>query len=254
MSISVAFVLALVVLLTVPLGAAYYLKLPILHKVVTFMGVAFAAMIVGGLVLKWLYAWDNALLNVVFVVLMTAIGAWVVTRCAHLNSQKHMVPVMGGMLGSLIFTSMIVVIAVLKCRNPLQANVFIPLSLMLIGCMIYTNWQGLAAYYMGLIHRGELYKHLIGNGATHAEALRFFVRRAMEKVCLRSVKQTFATMLALSAAFVFATSFSEMTVFQAVCLLIVLVCAGFCASVLSLLLTLLIARKYSFDEYGQLKQ
>ena len=45
------------------------------------------------------------------------------------------------------------------------------------------NYKALSVYYMGLKYHNQLYYYyLLGNGATHSEAVAYFVRRALEKV------------------------------------------------------------------------
>ena len=94
---------------------------------------------------------------------------------------------------------------------------------------------------------------LLGNGASHNAALTYFVKRAIEKVAIPNISRMAVQMVGLTPVLMWGMLLCGYSVVAAVEYQILFLAASFCASVVSMVVTLLIARKYSFDQYNKLK-
>lgn len=65
--------------------------------------------------------------------------------------------------------------------NVFSARYFIPIFGILMGNMLSSNVIALNTYYSGLKREQQLYRYLLGNGATKAEAQAPFIRQAIIK-------------------------------------------------------------------------
>jgi putative ABC transport system permease protein len=138
-------------------------------------------------------------------------------------------------------------------KNPFDARYFIPVVSLLIGNMMEVNYKALSVYYMGLKYHNQLYYYLLGNGATHSEAVAYFVRRALEKVSIQNIANMSVIVVGLSPLVMWSMLLSGASVLAAVEYQILIMIATFCVSMISVVITLWVARHYSFDEYGQIK-
>ena len=145
-----------------------------------------------------------------------------------------------------------VLLAALNLRNPLEVRFFVPVMGLLIGSMTGSNAQALSTYYTGLLHHDSLYYYLLGNGASKGEAVAWFVRRALERTILPYAKHMATLAVGTTPLVLWALLLSGTGVIEAVGLQVLLLVAAFCASVVSLVVTLYVARRYAFDEYERL--
>ena len=70
---------------------------------------------------------------------------------------------------------------VLQLDNIFSAQYFIPIFGILMGNMLSSNVIALNTYYSGLKREQQLYRYLLGNGATRQEAQAPFIRQAIIK-------------------------------------------------------------------------
>ena len=113
--------------------------------------------------------------------------------------------------------------------------------------------DSLSAYYDGLRHHNQLYFYLLGNGATHAEALDAFVRRALEKAVVPGLSQMATMVVGTSPVIMWTVVMCGSGALEAAAFQLLVMAAVFCASVLSVLLSVTLTRRYMFDEYSRLK-
>lgn len=253
MNISVSGVLFGLLLLVIPFYICYYFRLRILHRflrsvVVMMVSVALMSLVVYGAIVLKSVVYDI----VAFFVLAMLSGGLALGR-SGLKIDKMIVPVGLGSLVGVAFASFYLLFLVFSETNPFVPHLFVPLVGLVAGGMVSINAKGLQAYYFGLLYHNQLYDYLLGNGATHREAVRHFVRRAFEASIVAASKQM-ASLVFVSAPFLLfamvmcGASLLTAASFQVLFYIVVLV-----ASLISLGLALFVGRKYSFDEYERLK-
>ena len=239
-------------LVVVPLYVLHVFDTGLLRRALRSLAWMVASLAVLGLCLYFVFRLDHWAVNIAFVLLMVVVGAVSAMSRARLSVRRFFVPVAVGMLVAVVVVGCWVLMLVLGQKNPLESRFLVPVAGLLIGAMTRSNADALTIYYMGLRHHNQLYYHLTGNGATPGRALTWFVRRALQRVALPSLGRMATLMVCASPVVTWSLLLAGVSVVGAIALQMVLLVAGFCASVVSLLATLYVARRFSFDEYGRL--
>lgn len=241
-------------LVVVPVYIVYFFKLDLMEhflkaflKLFVFMGVAF---VVFRFVFQANLMWVNLLVALLFTV-MTA--AFTLGR-ARVLKMKMLLPLTVGVLVPVLFVSIYFVLVVFGQNNPFDARWFLPMIGMSAGAVIGINGRALHTYYMGLAHHSQLYYYLLGNGATHHEAVNYFVRRSLQTSFASCLGQMGYILVAVCPVAFWVSMLCGADAFTAAALQILLFVVLLFVASSSLVLTLLLARRYSFDEYESLKQ
>jgi putative ABC transport system permease protein len=129
----------------------------------------------------------------------------------------------------------------------------IPVGGLLVGMMVESNAAALSEYYGGLRHHGELYQLLLGNGARRDEALNYFVRRAMQKGSAEGIRRMATVIISTTPVVMYTMIMCGTDAFSAVIVEMIIIIASLAAVMLSLVITLYIARRYMLDVYSRLK-
>ena len=217
-----------------------------LIKMFVFLGVT-------AVCLYFVFKWNNLWVNILWILLMIVAGSFVTTMKARLNIGRHLLPVTLGILASVLVVGVYFLLTVIGMKNAFDTRYFIPVFGLLIGGIVETNAQALRTYNMGLKYHGKLYYYLLGNGATRREALRYFEKRAMERVSIPCISKMALMMMGMTPVVMWSMLIEGSGIITAVAFQILLLIATFCASVVSIIVTLRVASKLSVDKYGKLK-
>lgn len=193
-------------------------------------------------------------ISILLMLLVPLIGSVYAVRRSKLNMRKFLLPMASGMMVATILFTFYELFLVLDVDNPLSVNLMLPIAGILAGAMITSNASALHAYYIGLLNHHQLYGYLIGNGASHRQAVNYFVRRALEANMLPQARYMAYTVVSVSPAMVWALLISGAQLWAAAVFCVSLAIAALAASVVSLIVALVVARKYCFDDYMTLKK
>ena len=253
MELSITGILIILLLLVIPLVLLHEFKVRILPRALRAIAKMIVYLALTGLCLKYLFEWDNLATSILWIIIMTIAGTVLTVSKARLSLKRNFLPVGAGIIAGALVVGLIVLCLALGVNTPFEARYFIPVFGLLIGSMVETNANALATYYMGLQHHNQLYYYLLGNGASHNAALTYFVKRAIEKAAIPNISRMAVQMVGLTPVLMWGMLLCGYSVVAAVEYQILFLAASFCASVVSMVVTLLIARKYSFDQYNKLK-
>ncbi len=246
------FVLGLL-LLAVPLYILYVFDPRSMRRLVASLGTMAAAVVVSGGAMYVVVKWNHAAITILSGIVMAVLSAVLIIRKSRLRIPALIIPVASGMLVSVFVIGLYVLFLVLGLKNPFDARFFVPVFGLLTGSAIGANAHALHIYYMGLHHHKQLYYYLLGNGSTHHEATTYFVRRALQAALnpvmwlMSGVVFVHAPVLMLALVM---SGVSVPTAMAMQMLLFVMVLAVIFAS---LFITLMMGRKYNFDEYEKLR-
>ena len=244
MELSITGILIILLLLVIPLVLLHEFKVRILPRALRAIAKMIIYLALTGLCLKYLFEWDNLATSILWIIIMTIAGTVLTVSKARLSLKRNFLPVGAGIIAGALVVGLIVLCLALGVS---------PVFGLLIGSMVETNANALATYYMGLQHHNQLYYYLLGNGASHNAALTYFVKRAIEKAAIPNISRMAVQMVGLTPVLMWGMLLCGYSVVAAVEYQILFLAASFCASVVSMVVTLLIARKYSFDQYNKLK-
>ena len=124
----------------------------------------------------------------------------------------------------------------------------------LMGNMLSSNVVALNAYYSGLKREQQLYRYLLGNGATRAEAQAPFIKQAI----IKSFSPLIANIAVMGLVALPGTMIGQIlggsSPNVAIKYQMMIMVITFTASMLSLMITISLASRKSFDSNGKLLQ
>ena len=120
------------------------------------------------------------------------------------------------------------------------------------GGIVEGQSKALSVYYSGLRNHNQLYYYLTGNGATRSEALHYLMQRAIQKSLAPGISRMAGLAVGIVPLVMWTMVVCGASVFDAVSLQILFVLAGVFASMLAVVVSLAVARRYSLDAYGSI--
>lgn len=253
MNISFLGICIVILLLCIPAYIIFTYKLNLLNKFAMSVVKMFAYMVLTGVFLYYISLWNSVLINILWMIFMAVIAAIITVSKARLNINKLFFPSFVGALSVVVIMGLAILFAVFSFKNMFDARYMIPIAGFLAGSMIECNSKSLETYYAGLKNHNAIYYYLLGNGATHGQAVNYFVKRALEKNMIPMLGKMAYILLGVTPMILWSMILAGTGVINAVFMQILMLSAMLAAAPVSLLITLAVARVYSFDAYGQLK-
>lgn len=199
-----------------------------------------------------LYRYDNVWLCLLWLAVLVVAAAFMVVSRTRLPARVLMLPACVAMFVSVLAVSAYLLYGVLQPEAPLGARWLVPVTGVLMAHVLTTSIHGVRTYYDCLRQDSQPYYTLLGNGATRLKALAPYITRA-----LRSLLEPAMANLSVMGLFVMPMLLSGlllggMSPVGAVLVFVAIILAALAASVLSLLLTLWLADRKSFNRQGRL--
>ena len=188
-----------------------------------------------------------------WILLMIIIASSTALKRTHLPVRTLFMAVSVAFLVSLLVIDFYFLGLVVRPEKIFTARYFIPISGMILGNMLSANVIALNSFYGSLNRERQLYLYLLGNGASPSEALTPFMREAL----IKSFNPTIASMAVMGLIALPGTMTGQIlggsSPSVAIKYQIMLMITIFASSLISVLLTLWISRKKTFDKYGMTK-
>ncbi len=134
----------------------------------------------GGLITYFVIIRDDYRISLLWTVLLAALAAFGAVRKGRLPVGQY-VPVLLGMLVSVMLVGFYLLIAVARVPNALQASLLLPVMAVLIGHSAGVEARGVNAWLQARVDFKEQYDYHRGNGASRLKALEPCIRRALQK-------------------------------------------------------------------------
>lgn len=134
-----------------------------------------------GVYLRYLFEWNMAVVNILWVVIMTLVAAHTSVARTGLEKRLLLWPTIVAFLCSALVVGLYFIVPVLGVEHPFEARYFIPIMGILLGNMLGVNVVALSTYYGQLRREQQMYYYLLGNGATRFEATMPFLRAGVVK-------------------------------------------------------------------------
>ena len=168
-------------LLSIPLFYIWKFKTGLLRATVIGTARMIVQLFFIGIYLNYLFLWDNPWINFLWVIVMIFVASQTALARTQLKRKILLLPISAGFLCSVVCVGLYFIGIVLRVENVFSARYFIPIFGILMGNMLSSNVIALNTYYSGLKREQQLYRYLLGNGATKAEAQAPFIRQAIIK-------------------------------------------------------------------------
>lgn len=205
-----------------------------------------------GLYLKYLFLWDNPLLNIAWVLIMVVAATETSLTRTKLKRSVMMIPLLVGFITASLLVGGYFLGIVLKLDNIFDAQYFIPILGILMGNMLGVNVIGLNTFYYNLMREKSCYYYLIGNGATVDEATAPFVRQALT----RAFSPAIANMAVMGLVALLGTMIGQIlggsSPDVAIKYQMMIIVITISASIISLMSTLYLSKRATFDAMGRI--
>lgn len=253
MNISVLGLVLGLLLLALPIYIIYAFDLRLMRRLLKSLAMMAVMVSAFGAITALLMTCNMLWVNLLVGVALALLSSVVVVLRSGLRQRRLLLPVMAASVAPLLLVSLYVLLLVLSLKEPFDTRFFIPMLGLMVGMASGLIARALHAYYMGLAHHNELYYYLLGNGATHREAVRHFMRRGFQAALVPVMKQMSGMFLTTAPTLMLGLVMSGVGVWTAVILEVVVVLAVMVYALTTFWLAILLSRRYAFDEYERLR-
>lgn len=253
MNISVLGLVLGLLLLALPIYIIYAFDLRLMRRLLKSLAMMAVMVSSFGAITALLMTCNILWVNLLVGVALALLSSVVVVLRSGLRQRRLLLPVMAASVAPLLLVSLYVLLLVLSLKEPFDTRFFIPMLGLMVGMASGLIARALHAYYMGLAHHNELYYYLLGNGATHREAVRHFVRRGFQAALVPVMRQMSGMFLTTAPALMLGLVMSGVGVWTAALLEVVVLLAVTGYALTTFWLAILLSRRYAFDEYERLR-
>lgn len=250
--ISILHLLLGLLLMAVPVYFLWKYKTGIVRSTVTAVVRMVVQMFLVGLYLKYLFIWDNPWLNTAWVIIMIYVASETSLTRTKLKRKMMMLPLIVGFFVASVTIGFYFLGIVLQLDNVFNAQYFIPVFGILMGNMLGVNVIGLNVFYYNLMREKNSYYYLLGNGATTDEATAPFVKQAL----IRAFSPAIANMAVMGLVALPGTMIGQIlggsTPDVAIKYQMMIIVITISASMISLMLTLNLSKRITFDDMGRI--
>lgn len=241
-------------LLLIPLGIAWYLRIKVIRKILIAALRMTVQLSLVGVVLIYLFQWENNWLNIGWILLVIIFATGSAINNSDLSVRRFVLPVFLALLISggsilLLFNGFL-----LQLENIFTAQYLVVIGGMLLGNALKGIIIGISNFYQAIKTQEHIYRNHLAFGASQNEALIPFVRQALKA----SLSPTIASMATLGLVFLPGMMTGQIiggsSPDTAIRYQLAIVIAIFVCITLSVSLTILFSVRYSFDGYGMLKR
>ena len=207
-----------------------------------------------GVYLRYLFEWDNPVINCLWVFIMVYIATETAITRTKVRRRILMMPLIVGFTGTCVLVGLYFLGIVLKLDNIFSAQYFIPIMGILLGNMLSVNIIAVSTFYSTLQREHNLYYYLLGNGASRNEALQPFVRQAIVKAFSPAIANMAVMGLVSLPGTMIGQILGGSSPDVAIKYQIMIVVVTTSASMLSLMIAVSLSMRRAFDGYGRMKQ
>lgn len=251
-------------LMVIPLFFLYKTRTGLVHSTLSAIIRMIVQLWLIGLYLQYLFIYDIWWVNLIWGIIMTLVATGTALQRTRLRPQLIGIPLFVAFLstsiviaiyfmGLVLYTSDAPSVTPFTFTSLFSARYFIPIFGLLLGNMLGVNVLSLTTYFDGIRREKQMYRYLLGNGASRWEATLPFLRQAI----IKSFNPCIANMAVMGLVAMPGTMIGQILggsdPSQAIKYQMMIVVITFAASMISLMLTISLASTRCFDRMGRLK-
>jgi len=240
-------------LLIIPVVVFYHFKTHLVKDSLVAVLRMTIQLFVVGLYLEILFEYNDAWINSAWWLIMVVVAAFTIVRRASLKKKFFLIPLLISLAISLFLIDLYFLGFIIELDYAFEARYFIPISGILLGNCLKTNILGLNTFYKKLHSEITLYRYYLANGATRSEALIPFMREALRTAFNPLIAGISVIGLISLPGMMTGQILGGSSPNVAIKYQIMLMMAIFVSTVVSVVLTILIANNFVFDKYGNVK-
>ncbi len=250
-------------LMLVPIYFLQKTRTGLVHSVVSATLRMIVQLFLIGLYLQYLFEYDLWYVNLVWGLIMVFVATGTALQRTRLKFEVMALPLGVGFLVTALLVSLFFICLVLHIGDTMNmdlslstvftARYFIPIFGLLLGNMLGVNVVALSSYYEALRREQQMYYYLLGNGASRWEATVPFLRTAVIKAFNPAIANMAVMGLVAMPGTMIGQILGGSDPAQAIKYQMMIVVITFAASMISLMITIALAHRKSFDGMGRLK-
>ncbi|MFP4621833.1 MAG: ABC transporter permease, partial [Bacteroidales bacterium] len=177
-----------------------------------------------------------------------------IMRRAYLTRRYFLIPLAVSLATSLAIVDAYFLGIIIDLDYFFDARYFIPISGIILGNCLKTNILGLNTFYKTLRQEKMRYRYYLANGATQGEALAPFMREAL-KTAFNPLIATITVIGLISLpGLMTGQILGGASPDVAIKYQIMLMLSLFASTLISVVLTIIIANRFVFDEFGNMRE
>lgn len=210
-------------------------------------------LVLTGAYMHYLFEIGSVWANIAWLLIMTACTTICSLRSSRAGGVAFIFPLFAGMLAGVLVAGGLFMLCAGLSGGMLQARHLVPVASLMLSAMLSACATGTGIYKKSLTEASDVYNFLVGNGASHAEAVAPFVRRAFEG-SVRQMAGDAGVMQLVAMPFMMGMIFGGCTPFTAAKCQLLLLVASVLSSLVALALAIYIADNNLFDNFGRLRR
>jgi len=241
-------------LLVIPLLAFRYYQTGLVRSTLIAIARMTVQLLMVGAYLGVIFKWNNAWVNILWVVAMVVIAAFTIVKRSELSRKLFLIPVLIAIAVSVLLVDLYFLGVVVRLDFLFDARYFIPITGMLIGNCLSNDIVALNTYYHSLTREQTLYRFALANGATRGEALGGFMRDALKKSLNPTIATTAVVGLISLPGMMTGQILGGSDPMVAIKYQIMIMITIMVSTLLTVILSILICNRFVFDGFGMMKK
>ncbi|OQY20209.1 MAG: ABC transporter ATP-binding protein [Desulfobacteraceae bacterium 4572_35.1] len=211
-------------------------------------------LILVGIFLKYLFLWNNTLVNLLWLTIMVVVAVFSAIRGSSIKISKVAIPAFASFfianVGAILYINSVVI----RLDNIFDAKYLIVLGGMLLGNSLRGNVVGITTFYKKIRSDSKKYLYVLSLGASHYEALLPYLRESVQ-LALKPTLASMATMgivalPGMMTGVILGGASPEVAIKYQIMIMVAIVVSTITSVVLTILMTL----RVCFNRYGVLRQ
>lgn len=178
-NISISGIVAGLLLLVPVVLVVWKLKLGLNKKLLLAVGRMLVQLGFVAVYLIYIFKLDNPLINIAYVFMMVFFAALSGIKNSAMRLRSFLWSTFLAMLLPTLFTMLYFNLFITQLSNILQANIFIPITGMMLGNILRSNIVALKSFFNQVQTQEKVYQYLLATGASRREALQPFFKEAV---------------------------------------------------------------------------
>lgn len=241
-------------LLVIPFIISIIFKLGIIKSALTSVARMAVQLLLIAIFLKYLFQYNNPLVNILWLVIMIAVATFNVTRKINVKLKVFLLPIFISFIASTFFVVFYFNIFILNLGNVVDARFLIVIGGMLLGNSLRGDIIGIDNFYRMIKRNENRYLYNLSLGATIMEALSPYFKESL----VSALQPTIATMATMGIVFLPGMMTGQIlggvSPVLAIKYQIAIMIAIFVSTTIAINLTILLTIRTCFNPYGLLRK
>jgi putative ABC transport system permease protein len=239
-------------LLIIPFAIILWYRVPIFNQAVVSIVRMTVQLLFVGLYLQVVFELNNPWLTAAWVLVMILVADFSITRSTDLRLRKFAGPLFIALLTGTIVPLLFFVELILRSPGWLNAPCVIPIGGMILGNCLRADIIGVRTFYESIQKQEKVYLQMLGQGAKLSEAVRPFLRDAVQAAIMPTVATMATIGLVSLPGMMTGVILGGSTPMTAIKYQIAIMIAIFTGTTMTVILAIWMTVKSCFSRYGLL--